>query len=480
MNIRLPPPTLFVFMLIVLASAALRYTGLGYDLPHAYNPDDLYTMDQAVSVAGGAFPAITRRGFLAPLMIGATMRVASTFSSLKNVRGTFQEAYVADKTPFFLIGRGIIASFSVATIIVLFFLALSLVGEGGALLSTAVLAVNLLEIQYAHEIYADTVLMFATTLMLYFLVRAHARWHPVLLGFAFISLGIAMAVQITALLFLPLFFLLSIRVLRESSLPHRKKINLLLIIMVITVAAVILLAPALVARLHEFQTGKWLAPADPYVDPLGLPAATTYKEHVVSYLLWLRDSVNTLPFVMVVVGVFVAITKRNRFAPVLCGFTLWYFLVIATALPDWNILLLPILPIMSLFAGLGCIALYRFLVRAVRVKAVGMILVASLFVPATIKAFWFAHSYTVPDTRTLEAKWFTDHSVDESRVARDGFTSITLPPPNRLTSKLTRSELQSLDYVVLSSWYSRHFSEPWRNTPKLARFYTDIEDSYTR
>lgn len=453
-------------LIIVCVGAFFRFQGLGYDLPYAYNPDDVYTIERAIAVAHGSYKgALTSHQPLHIILIGLSIRAVSMINP--------------DRRLFFLIARTMVASFSIATFIVLFFLGRTLAGDAIGFIAALVFSLNILEIQYAHELYADTTLAFFTVLTIYILAKAYQQKRFYLLVVALSLLTVSVALKITGMLIFPLYIVISINILKHIKIEQNFKVFIYIAVFIIPTIIMSFLLPVLVNELRFLQIHRFFDTTETLHEYVLKP--TTYGENLRNFIIRLRDSTGTLILIMSFLGVFVTLKKRNTFLLGLATFVLYFFLTIVVVGQDmWDNNIIPILPLVSLFAGFGVVTLYKFLNSLINKRSISFMLCAMLFIPGFVKSYWMSHSYTIPDTRTQESRWFQEHSIDQSRVARDAFTSITLPSLTVLTSRLTKEQLTSFDFVVLSSWYSKHFSESWRGTPELASFYKDIEDSYMK
>lgn len=468
-------------LIIVCVGAYVRFQSLGYDLPNAYNPDDVYTMEQAVAVADGSYSeALSSRQPLHTILIGLSIRTASMINpSMKNHAQPFVANYRQDKRPFFLIARTVVASFSVATIIALFFLGYMLAGSAVGLLSALVYSMNVLEIQYAHELYAETILMLMVTVTLVLLVQAWRKNRFSLLVYGALLIALASLQKVFAIFLLPIYIPIYTSVVRGTVGNAQVRMFRYLILIAVVSVTVYLAYPVLSAELLWLSTNKWLQDTTSYGDPLVI-LQTDYRSHILAVLTRLRDSMGLFPFLMSIIGIYISIRRSISFLLILSAFIIFYIFIIAIMLPDWDTNLLMIFPIMSMLAGLGMYGSSTFLASLLRTKIIGYGCITVLMVPVIIKSYWFSASYSIPDTRTREVLWMKDHAVDPSSVARDGLTGVTLPPPGVLTSKLSREQLDGFDYVVLSSWYSKHFSEPERKTPELALLYEGITTRYEK
>ncbi|MBI3559526.1 glycosyltransferase family 39 protein [Candidatus Gottesmanbacteria bacterium] len=196
-----------LFIVTIILGAALRFWWIAYDLPYAFNIDEAYIMDGAVDVADGNLRhGVIFRGSLPYYVTGLTIRLASmVYSTIKQGFPTFREAYAYDKTPFYIVGRAIVASYSMLTMIVLFLIARALFSETIGLLTILIFSLNTLEIQYAHQIYSDTALSFFMLLTLYTLVIAYKHKRQSLFLVSAVIIGLAMGQKLPGSPELPIY-----------------------------------------------------------------------------------------------------------------------------------------------------------------------------------------------------------------------------------------------------------------------------------
>lgn len=472
-------PYLALFI-IVCIGAYFRFQGIGYDLPNSYNPDDVYTVENAVAVADGNIKqGNSIHGSLHNYIIAWTLRILKRIHpALFQGYSTFTDAYNTNRSVLFVTARTVNALFSTATIFVLFLLAQSLFGNLTAIFSVLTMSMNILEIQYAHELYADTPLMFLTTLTIYLLARSYRHSSLRIFTIATISLIAALTQKSTALLLVPISIVTYISIIKDNTKSANHQVFRYAIPALAVIILVSIYSPVLMELLHWLRTNKWLTVA-PYQDPLIL-LNTNYTENLIAFIVRMREGMGSLPMLMSVTGIFIAFRSQNRFSVLLAGFIPWYLMVVAIVPAYWDVIVLPLFPVLSLFAGLSSYTVFRFVQRITLHSLGGLLLIGIMLLPALAKSYAMSRSYTIPDTRTHEALWFKNNAIDSSRIARDILTSVALPAIDNSTSMLSRKQLETFDYIVLSSWYSTHFSESWRKTASLAATYEDIRQTYDK
>lgn len=467
-------------MVIFAYGTLLRFWALSYDLPHAFNPDEAYIMDRAVGVADGNLRhGVIFRGSLPYYITGFTIRIASDFyPKIKQGYPTFQEAYTRDKTPFFIIGRAIVATYSVLTMIILYLFARALLGETIGLLSVIVLSMNLLEIQFSHEIYPDSALSFTMLSTLSLLYIAYKRKQSALFFVAAILIGLSTAQKLPGIVLLPFCILIYRRVLVSRHVPLATQIVRYTLLVGIVIITYILSYPFVFSELSTFGY-KWNEDTRSNFSQLSI-LEVSFSEKIRDYITWLRDSTGSLVFLMSLVGAIHALRMNVYFTKLLLGFIVYFILFISLTKAHWDNYLFPILPLVSLFAAIGLHTAYKAFFSLIHTKYVSLLSIGLLLLPATVKSLWLAQSFAVPDTRTQEVQWFKKQRLEGVRVARDGYTSIPIPDDRVLVSKLTSDQLKNFDYFVLSSSYSPSFSHPRRNTTQLVKYYDEIMASYTK
>lgn len=466
--------TIILFLIIVTFGIVLRFRGIGYDLPYVFNPDEAYIMDRAVAVADGNLRhGVIFRGSLPYYITGFTIRLTSLFSpKIKLGFPTFQKSYEHDRTLFYVIGRAIVASYSILTMIILYLLARALFSGTVGLFSMLIFSVNTLEIQYARQVYSDTALSFFILLTLYTLLIAYKRKRQSLFLVSAMLIGLAMAQKLPAIILIPFGISIYRFILLRQTVPLRTQMLRCAIFSGVAIGVYILSYPFVFTELSQLPI-KWIKDTEPNFSQLAI-LEVSYTEKIRNYILWLRDSSGSVMLLITIFGAYRFLRKNLFVGNVLLSFAACFLLFIALGKAHWDNYLLPVLPITSVFAAIGLYTLYQGVASLARVKIISLILVGFLLLPAMVKAVLTAQSYRLPDTRSLEIQWLKDHHIDTTRVARDGYTSIGIPSDQILLSKLNLEQLKTFDYFVLSSWYSPNFSDKRRHTDELAVYYKTI------
>jgi hypothetical protein len=129
---------------IVLLAAALRLHGITHDAPFSYYPDELHLLKRSLAFGSGDLnPHWFHSGALFLYLLfglfGGTYalgRLAGRYGSPDD----FAQAFFTDLTPFLVLGRGLVAAFGVATVVLVYFLGRRLFGRTAGLLAALFLA----------------------------------------------------------------------------------------------------------------------------------------------------------------------------------------------------------------------------------------------------------------------------------------------------------------------------------------------------
>jgi hypothetical protein len=164
---------------VVAVGVAVRFWGIAFGLPHGQTrPDETYIMDVALAILRGQAPPphydypwlfvwITSAAYLVYYTWGALTGVFQTFSDLGQSWYTHWE-------PFFLINRGISATFGAATILIVFRFGRSLWDEATGLAAALFVALAYLHARDSHYGTTDVTMTFFIVAAVLLLVRAHA------------------------------------------------------------------------------------------------------------------------------------------------------------------------------------------------------------------------------------------------------------------------------------------------------------------
>lgn len=189
------PGTVLTFAVILAVAAALRLWGVTWGLPHAYHPDEGSILIHALGFGTGD---LNPHWFRWPSLFMYTVSgmygvyfVAGVASGAFHSAADLVRQYVADPTPFWLIGRLASVVLGVATVWVTHRFARRAFGEPAALAAAAFMAVMFLHVRDSHYATPDVAATFLAAVSLLLTQRALAHTSPEDLIFSGAFAGLA-------------------------------------------------------------------------------------------------------------------------------------------------------------------------------------------------------------------------------------------------------------------------------------------------
>jgi hypothetical protein len=191
-------PRVDVVLLAILGAAfALRAWGLGYGLPHVYNPDEVAILSRALALAErglnpGNFVYPSLYFYLLAALVGATYGVQWLTGAVTSI-DHFQRAFWADPTAIYLAARGLSVAAGVAAVGVTYGLARAVGGRGVARSAAALLAVAYFPVRDAHMIKHDVIATLLFALVVWQARRVWRRGRPIDYAIAGALAGVTLA-----------------------------------------------------------------------------------------------------------------------------------------------------------------------------------------------------------------------------------------------------------------------------------------------
>jgi hypothetical protein len=183
------------FAVIVAAAAALRLWGVTWGLPHAYHPDEGSILIHALGFGTGdlnphwfRWPSLFM--YVVSGMYGVYFAAGAVTGSFKSAADLVRQ-YVADPTPFWLIGRLASVVLGVSTVWVTHRFTRRSFGEPAALAAAAFMAVMFLHVRDSHYATPDVAATFLAMVSLLITQRALAHTSPEDLMFSAVFAGLA-------------------------------------------------------------------------------------------------------------------------------------------------------------------------------------------------------------------------------------------------------------------------------------------------
>lgn len=171
-------PRVDVVLLATLAGAlALRVWGIGYGLPHVYNPDEVAILSRALSLAEkglnpGNFVYPTLYFYVLAAVVGGAYGVEWLTGAVGSI-DQFQSAFWTDPTSVYLLARWLSVAAGVAGVAVTYVLARALGGRSVARTAAVLMAVAYFPVRDAHMIKHDVI---ATLLFALVVLQSRRVW----------------------------------------------------------------------------------------------------------------------------------------------------------------------------------------------------------------------------------------------------------------------------------------------------------------
>lgn len=407
-----------VGLIAVLAVAAgLRYWGLGHGIPYAVSVDEPEIVERAFSMMknGTLNPRFFDYGQLTLYIQLVVSIVRFIVGSVTGAWGSLAEATSAS---FYLWGRAVIAAFGVATVLVVFQAGMRW-GSRHALLAAALLAVMPLHVRYSHYVLTDTPLTFFVALTMLGALVAHER--PALRTFAFAGAAAGLAAGVKYNGGLALVMPLVACWMTLAARPSRLACSLAAIGG--AAAAFLISAPYTVLDLPGFLDRFATLTAE-YRN-----AAMPAESGEVLYLKHLRLQFALPGMLLIGGGVLMGLVRALR-GPgrvhwaVALAFPVPYFLMIAEQRIIYARYLLPLVPMLCIFAaaavisGVSLLRRYQF-PRGVRTALIAGLTLA-LLAPPAVTAVNFNRMIARESTVDAAYDWIVANVPAGSSIALEG------------------------------------------------------------
>lgn len=435
-----------LLVLIILLGAFFRLYGLNWDQNQHLHPDERAitmfslplhfpsSISEFLSTNSPLNPHFFAYGSLPLYLLKAVGALVSIF---------YPQAISYDQIN--LIGRFISVIFDTGTLLLIFLLGRKLFSKTVGLLGTFFYAISVFPIQAAHFYAVDTTLTFFILLTLYILVIFYEKptiKKSILLGILF---GASLATKTSALVLvisigaalISDFILIFIKNPHHLHiwLPHIPKFLRTLfveglIIAIFTFASFLIFEPYALLDFKEFwrqtlEQSRMTRDAFTFPFTLQYVGKIPYFYEIKNIFLWGQGPIlAAISFVGIFYTTFVIFKKKKekKWAQefILIIFLISYFAVVGKFAVGWMRYMLPLYPLLCLFAGLIAwqaleiiqkrLTHHKLLILNLKI----LILLALLAWPLS-----FVHIYTQPNTRILASQWIYENIPANSIIARE-------------------------------------------------------------
>lgn len=417
-------------LLLAATSAALRLYGLAWGLPnpqrvHSYHPDEITVIVPVLTMnlfTGDLNPHFFNYGSLFLYAVYFARLFAEGYGWLDLtplLRALGQAGWLGvaasatattELAKVHLLARSLTVACGVATVLLVFAWARRLYGITAAVIAATLLAVFPLHVQHSHFATVDVPLTLLTTLALFVAATAEGSERRMLWAAFWAGLATAVKYSVAPALWLTLALLWTWRV------PLRQKAQRLTMLTVVMLAGFLLGCPYAALSFHEFwRDFYWETFVHSRIGH-GYVFADTGNGH------WFHLSVNLpaatgIPAIaLAFLGGVSAIARASdradalvrRTAVTTIAFALCYFVPLGFAQVRFARYLMPLLPLMALWAGVcwTLMAQRRGVVTPIARAAWRCAIVAAVGYTA-LCGVAVTHLFTPPDPRDAAAQWFT-------------------------------------------------------------------------
>ena len=434
-----------IFVILVL-SAALRLYGLSWGLPDVF--EEATPLNEAWKMWGwgpsGTLDLNPHFFNYPSLMIycqfigQGAMYLGMRLGGIVDSGIEYAALYVTDKTPFLILGRMITLLFGIATVWILYKVCSKIASPPAAYAAAFLLAVCAFHIEKSQVVEVDVPLAFFCLLALWFMLgiaEEPSRRNYLRAGAA---IGLAVSTKYTAaLLFIPLVtsHLLAVRIGRDRfgsgkvQKDRRSRWRLLAATTGIVVAVFFVTSPFVFIDATTSLKDLSLERLHMKEGHFGFEASGTAW----FYFRALSERIIGWPLIIFAAGglVYRAMLRRREGALVLASFLLSYAIAIGSWAMKADRYLLPILPVIVIFAAAGMEDIVRFsrIAAARRPWRAGSAAALFLAAVAPIALAYPQHlkQYAV-DTRTLAREWIEANVPSGSFIATEAYGPDLLGP----------------------------------------------------
>lgn len=483
--------TLLALGALVLATVVLHLWGIVGDLPYAPDVDEPTFMGAAVGML--VHHSLDPHWFGHPgstLIYPSAALIEVWYLAAKHLPPfahpmlSIGRELVADPLPFYVIGRLVAAAYGVGSVIATWLLGRRILGDLGGILAALFLPLTAIVLWYGQIMRTDTSGMFFAVVALWLVFRAMdaGRRRDWVLTAAAIGLAISSR-YIFATLIAPYLVavVLSVRPTRtagvvEGSWP-RSIIAPLLAVLVIPITFV-LTSPFVLLEVRQLPIDGSVHPGADGLSPIG-------------NLLWYigTQAPLTLGFAVLAVaaiGVVALVRSHPRPALVLVAYAGSYLVGVSASPLHWDRYIIPLVPIVAIFAVAGAQAIGSVLAGVVDRRerrggvVAAVVIIGLLLTPSVADTAAAVRQHAGPSTRAVATDWVTQNLPPGSRIAQEISTTYLPDAPDQVLRvfaladrTLDRYRADGYRYLISTTGIIDRFADQARY-PREHAFYETL------
>jgi hypothetical protein len=419
--------------------AVLRVWGLGYGLPHVYNPDEVSILSRALALGQGT---LNPQNFVYPSLYFYVLAAAAGASfavqyllGLTTSLAAFEASFWQDPSDIYLLARSLSAAAGILTVAAVYALGQRVGGRPPARLAALFMAVAYIPVRDAHFVKHDV----AVTLVLVLVALAawhiwqHGRTRHYVAGGALAGLAFALHYY-AAFAVVPVIVAHLLRAgLRPAALADRRPWLAAAVFCLVFAAGSPYLLIELPQALEDIRANRQIV-VDRSLDTYGVFGGAWVHAQI------LVQQGAGLPLLLAVVFGAGAIVQRSAATALwLFSFPVTFFLFISNAWP-YGRLQNPLYPFLAVAAAAGILWITRQFPRP-RLTVAALTL-ACMLQPAML-AVLMNHLMTQTDTRTLAREWIHTHVPAGAGIAVQPY-SVPLTPDRDWLAEVVRRQTGTL------------------------------------
>lgn len=401
--------------LIISIAFSVRTIGLNFGLPFAYHDDEPIIVNYALSYGTGDFSPRTFNippllSYLLYFEYGIFYLIGLLLGIFSNIND-FGYLFLNNPTAFYLIGRftyGVLPG--TLSVFFLYLLGKKVFNKQVGLIAAFFLAVNFLHVRDSHYIYFDIpltmflIILFAKSADL---IRTNALSDYVWMG---ILTGIVTAIKYFGLLLAPFLTAVLVHnffVYRDKPLQTLSRAGTLILV---SAATFFILNPYVLLQYQRFLRTFTHIPASPQDIWFHLKVS-------------LLGSLGLPMLCCSLFGIFAAAVRKNKVSWLLSVFVASYYFIIMLRSQRAERYVMPLVPLLLLFAGYLIHILTEHITQPLGKKAVLILISCLLVALPSYKIFLTDRLFLMPDTRTQAYHWIKGNIPSSSAIAMDAVSS---------------------------------------------------------
>jgi hypothetical protein len=412
---------------ILALALALRLWGIGFGLPHRYHVDEATYVSQALNLGAGVIgrqPNPTGFSNLLFAEFGGYYVIGKVLGAFPSI-SAFEQAYRADPSALFFIGRVTSATFGVICVLVCFAIGRAMHGRTTAYASAALLSASFVHVRDSHFAVPDMTAVTCVTLTILFCVTALRSPRGIYKNLAFLMGGVSVATKwSTWPISLPLILLfissLCLGNAEAKAKRHifRKALCLFAFFAIGTALGgfQLFLNPQ---RYFEYALLEWRAGQFGGFGFWQIDTVSGWLFYAKTAWWGMGSVICCVGFLGMACFLWEGIRQRSGVHAVTVVFPLVYLVLMGSTRHYFARYFLPMVPFLCFFAAWFTVTLLQRLRNpAVRRTAMVAASVAMLAQPV-VNSARFGWLLTQTDTRTIAKVWIEEHLPENARIALD-------------------------------------------------------------